>query len=152
MNFTFWVHLPTWLLMTFDLGIWLLTAWTYKGFQTKFGSNRTSNFSNEATFTFSAYLTTWPQITFDLDMWHLTSSTNEGSHVAPMTQLWLKSPVEIHQSMWWKVEPNVNLFSQLQATVEKSDPCLSFLLKQATQKVGCHGYLQTREFTKWRTR
>ena len=30
-------------------------------------------------------------MTFDLDMWPLTSSTNEGSHVAPVTQLWLKS-------------------------------------------------------------
>ena len=49
------------------------------------------NFSNGAIFTFLVYLTTWPQMTFDLDMWPLTSSTNEGSHVASMTQLWLKS-------------------------------------------------------------
>ena len=31
MNFTFWAHLTTWPLMTFDLGIWLLTTWTFKG-------------------------------------------------------------------------------------------------------------------------
>ena len=30
-------------------------------------------------------------MTFDLDIWPLTSSTNEGSHVASMPQLWLKS-------------------------------------------------------------
>ena len=30
-NFTFWAHLTTWPLMTFDLGIWPLTTWTYKG-------------------------------------------------------------------------------------------------------------------------
>ena len=93
--FTFSAYLTTWPKMTFDLGIWPSTAWTYEGshiisinqiwFQSDF------NFSNEATFTFLAYLTTWPQMTFDLDMWPLTSSTNEGSHVASMTQLWLKS-------------------------------------------------------------
>ena len=64
-------------------------------------------FSNEATFTFSAHLTTWTQINFDLDMWTLIVSTNEGSHFASMTQLWLKY-------IMWKVEPNVNLFSQQQ--------------------------------------
>ena len=30
-------------------------------------------------------------MTFDLDMWSLTTSTNADSHVASMTQLWLKS-------------------------------------------------------------
>ena len=94
-NFTFWTHLTTWPLMTFDLGIWPLTTWRYKGShivsinQVWFQSD--INFSNEATFTFSAYLTTWPQMTFDLDMWPLTSSINAGYHVASMTQLWLKS-------------------------------------------------------------
>ena len=94
-TFTFSVYLTTWSQMTFDLGIWHLTTWTYEGshiisinhvwFQSDF------NFSNGANFTFSAYLSTWPQMTFDLDMWPLTSSTNESSHVAPRTQVWLKS-------------------------------------------------------------
>ena len=102
-----WLHLFKWdhfhlfslsynlTLDDLDLGIWPLTVWTYEGShiisinQVWFQSHR--NFSNEATFTFSAYLTTWPQMTFDLDMWPLTSSTNEGSHVASMTQLLLKS-------------------------------------------------------------
>ena len=95
LNFTFWAHLTSWPLMTFNLGIWSLTTWTCNKshnvsinqvwFQSDF------NFLNEATFTFSAYFTTWPQTIFDLDMWPLTSLTNEGSHVASMTQLWLKS-------------------------------------------------------------
>ena len=93
--FTFSTYLTIWPQMTFGLVIQPLTAWTYKVshiilinqvcFQSDF------NFSNGAIFTFSAYLTTWPQMTFDLDIWSLTSSTNEGSNVASMTQLWLKS-------------------------------------------------------------
>ena len=92
--FTFSAYLTTWPQVTFDLGTWPLTAWTYEGShiisinQVWFKSD--FNFSNEIIFTFSAYLTTWPQMTFDLDIWTLTSSTNEGSHVASMTQLWLK--------------------------------------------------------------
>ena len=88
-------YLTTWPQMTFDLGTWPLTAWTYESLhiisinQVWFKSD--FNFSNKAIFTFLAYLTTWPQMTFDLDMWPLTSSTNEGSHIVPMTQLWLKS-------------------------------------------------------------
>ena len=40
----------------------------------------------------SHFLTTWlHQMNFDLDMWPLTSLTNEASHVASITQLWLKS-------------------------------------------------------------
>ena len=92
--FTFSAFHTTWPQMTFDLGTWPLTAWTYYGShiitinQVWFQSNFI--FSNEVTFIFSAYLITWPQMTFDLDMQPLTS-TNEGSHVASMTQLWLKS-------------------------------------------------------------
>ena len=74
--------------ITFDcMNIWRFTYYIIH--QVWFNSD--FNFSNEGIFTFSAYLTTWPQMTFDLDIWHLTSSTNEGSHVASMTQLWLKS-------------------------------------------------------------
>ena len=74
--------------MTFDcMNIWRFTY--YINNQVWFKSD--FNFSNEAIFKFSAYLTTWPQMTFDLDIWPLTSPTNEGSQVASMTQLWLKS-------------------------------------------------------------
>ena len=56
--------------------------------------------------------------------------------------------VEIHPSMW-KIEPNVNLFSQQTTTTTptdnnrgQSDPYVSFLLRQATQKgricLSCH--------------
>ena len=88
--------------MTFDhMNIWQSPY--HRPYQyTKFGSNQTSTFQMKLlshfqpfqmrlTFTFSAYLATWPQMIFDLDMWPLTSSTDEGSHVASMTQLWLKS-------------------------------------------------------------
>ena len=102
--FTFSAYLTTWPQMTFDLGILPLTAWTYEGshiisinqvwFQSDF------NFSNEATFTFSAYLTTWPQMTFDLiNKWGFPCCNYD------------PTLVEIHQTMW-KLEPNVNLFSQ----------------------------------------
>ena len=83
------------------------------------------NFSNEAMF--SDYLTTWPQITFDLGIWPLTTWRYKGSHIISINQVWFQSKaltiqgfpyciydptlVEIHRSMW-KVEPNVNLFSQ----------------------------------------
>ena len=94
-NFTFSAYLTTWPQMTFDLGMQPLTSSTNEGscvisinqvwFQSDF------NFSNEANFAFSAYLTTWPHMTSDLGMWPLTSSPNAGSHVAPMTQVYLKS-------------------------------------------------------------
>ena len=116
-HFHIWTYLTTWPQMTFDLSIWPSTAWTYEGScivsinQVLFQSN--FNFSNEITFTFSACLTTWPQMTFDLDMWPLTSLTYEGSHVASIIQLWLKS---IKACGLWKLEPNVNLFSQQTTT------------------------------------
>ena len=56
-------------------------------------------------------------------MWLLTSATHEGSHVASIYDPTL---IKIYQSMW-KVEPNVNLFSQQQTKVDKAIPtCLSF--------------------------
>ena len=94
-KFTFSGYLTSWPQMSFDLDLRPLTAWTYEGFHiisiNQFWFKSDFNFSNEGIFTFSAYLTTWPQMTFDLDIWPLTSSTNEGSHVASMTQLCLKS-------------------------------------------------------------
>ena len=120
--------------MTFDLGTWPLTAWTYEGShiisinQVWFKSD--FNFSNEAIFTFSAYLATWIQMTFDLDTWPLTSSTNKGFRVTSTTL------VKIHQSVW-KLEPNVNPFFTTDNNYSgQSDPYVSFLLRQATQKLG----------------
>ena len=68
--FIFSACITTWPQMTFDLGIWPLTTWTYEDshiisinqLQVWFQSN--FNFSNEANFTYSAYLITWPQMTF----------------------------------------------------------------------------------------
>ena len=78
-------------LLIFDLGIWHLTALTYKRphkYQfTKFASNRTSTFQMRL----HIFITTWPKTTFELDVWPLIASTNVGSHVATMTRLWLKS-------------------------------------------------------------
>ena len=94
-KFYFTGYLINWHHMTFDLHLWPLTSWVCEGSyiiwinQVWFQSN--FNFSNEVNFTFWANLATWPQMTFDLHMWPSTSSTNEGSHVASMTQLWLKS-------------------------------------------------------------
>ena len=136
---TFSAYLTFWPQMTFDLGIWPLTAWTYQGshiisinqvwFKLDF------NFSNEAIFTFSAYLTTWPQLwpwymTFDLiNKWGFPCCIYD------------PTLVKIHQSMW-KIEPNVNPFfttdnnnNRQQGTKWISDPCVSFLLRQATQKM-----------------
>ena len=98
--FTLSVYLTTWPQMTFDLGTWPLTAWTYEGShiisinQVWFKSD--FNISNETIFTFSAYLTTWPQMTFDLiNKWGFTCCIYD------------PTLVKIHQSMW-KLEPNVN--------------------------------------------
>ena len=135
--FTFSAHLTTWPQMAFDLGTWLLTAWTYEGShiisinQLWFKSD--FNFSNEAIFTFSAYFTTWLQMTFDLDIWPLTSLTNEGSHVASMTQLWLKSIKACGRESQMLIlfhdrhQPSTDNSGQ-------SDPYVSFLLRQATQE------------------
>ena len=101
--FTFSAYLTAWPQMTFDLGKWPLTAWTYEGshivsinrvwFKSDF------NFSNEAIFTFSAYLTTWPCYIYDPTL------------------------VEIHQSMW-KIEPNVNPFHNRQLYGTKWSLCV----------------------------
>ena len=136
--FTFSAYLTTWPQMTFDLGIWPLTAWKYEGphfisiNQVWFKSDL--NFSNEAIFTFSAYLTIWPQMTFDLiNKWGFPCCIYD-----PTLD-------EIHQSMW-KIEPNVNPFfttdnnrHQQTTTTDnnrgQSDPYVSFLLlRQATQQ------------------
>ena len=126
-NFTFWVYLTTWSLMTFKLDTWSLTAWTYKGFINYIWFQSDFRFSNDATFTFSAYLS---QITFDLHMSPLTSSTNEGSYVASMAQLWLKS-IKTCRSLSQMLTRFVCLFGffsrQQTTTIHKTIPvCLSY--------------------------
>ena len=90
--FTFSVYLTTWPQMTFDLGIWPFTTWTYEGshiisihqvrFQSNFQLFKWGHFH-----IFS--LTVWPNdLRWPLTlMWPLTSSTNEGSHVA--SKFWI---------------------------------------------------------------
>ena len=124
--------------MIFDLGIWPLTTWTYKGShiasinQVWFQSD--SKFTNEATFIFSAYLTAWPQVTFDLDV--TFDLINKWG--VPCC-IYDPALAKIHQSMW-TVELNVNQLPVFKITTtdnnnsEQSDPYVSFLLRQATQK------------------
>ena len=72
------------------------------------------NFSNKVIVTFSPYLITWPQMTFDLHIWPLTLSTNEGSHVASITQLWLKSIKKMGFSIektWFSIKKKNTGFS-----------------------------------------
>ena len=96
--FTFSAYLTTWPQMTFDLGTWPMTAWTYEGShivsinQVWFKSR--INFSNEAIFTFSAHLTTLPhfQQILQLDLrWPLTLIYDLWPHqqmTVPMLHLW----------------------------------------------------------------
>ena len=110
---------------TFDLDIWPLTTWTYKGSHivtTKFGSNRTSTFQMRQLLHFQRILQLDPR-------WPLTLRCV----LLPHHKCWFPcciyypTLVEIHQSMW-KVEPNVNLFSQQTTTTswDKVIPmCLS---------------------------
>ena len=110
-----------------DLWPWYMTfvtTWTYEGshiiainqvwFQSDFQLFQWGHFH------ISAYLTTWPQMTFDFDV--TSGLINKWGFPCCIYDLTL---VEIHQSMC-KVEPNVNLFSQQQTTVDKVIPvCLS---------------------------
>ena len=91
--FTFSAYLTTWPQMTFDLGTWPLTAWTYDGSyiisinQVWFKSD--FNFSNEANFTFfsiSYNLTSndlWPHQQMRVPMLHLWPNCgwNPSKHV-----------------------------------------------------------------------
>ena len=123
----------------------LLTAWTYEvshiiSIKTKLDSNRASAFQMRLLSHFQ------PILQLDL-RWPLTLICDLRPHQqmrVSMLHLWPNfgwNP-EIHQSMW-KVEPNVNLFSQQQQQTTpadnnsgQSDPCVSFLPRQATQKAG----------------
>ena len=138
-NFTFWIHRTTWPLMTFDLGIWPLTVWTFKRSHIVYCINKPSlvpsgfqlfKWGHFHIFSLSYNLTSddlWPwYVIFDLiNKWGFPC--------------WVYDPTlfEIHQNMW-KVEPNVNLFSQQTSDNNNNrgqiDPYVSFLLGQATQK------------------
>ena len=89
--------------MTFDLGMWSMTSWTYEGVhiisinQVRFWSD--FNFSTEVNFTFSVHLTTWPQMTFDLGIWPfitcgiwpLIAWLYESSRIKSINQVWFRS-------------------------------------------------------------
>ena len=131
--------------MTFDLGIWHLTAWTHEGSHINRPSlvhigRQLFKWGHFHIFSLSYNLTSddlWPwYVTFNLiNKWRFPCCIYD------------PTLVEIHQSMW-KLEPNVNLFSQQQTTrlvtgtdyssnnnnSGQSDPYVSFLLRQATQK------------------
>ena len=79
----------------------------------------------------------WP-LTLICDLWH-------HQQMGFPCCIYEPTLVEIHQSMW-KLEPNVNLFSQQQQQTTykrqrqdnnsgQTDPYVSFLLRQATQKI-----------------
>ena len=115
--FTFSAYLTTGPQMTFDLGIWPLTTWTYEGShiisinQVWFKSD--FNFSNKAIFTFSAYLTTWPQITFDLGIWPLTAWTYEGSHIISINQVWFQSDFNFSNKAIFTVLAYLTIWPQI---------------------------------------
>ena len=139
--------------MTFDLGTWPLTAWTYEGSHI-ISINRTSTFQMRpfSHFSLSYNLTSddlWPSyMTFDLiNQWGFPCCICD------------PTLVEIHQRMW-TIEPNVNPFSQQTTTTAdhdnnkqqgtKSDPYVSFLLRQVTQKwvtsCKCEGFAKLIKF------
>ena len=112
-----------------DLGIWPLTNWTYKGSHNVSINHvwfQTSTFQMILFHIFSLSYNL-PQITFDLDMWPLTSLTNGG----PMLHLW--------PNFGWNPSRHVEgrarccLFTT-DNNSGQSDPYVSFLLRQATQK------------------
>ena len=117
--FTFSAYLTSWPQMTFDLGTWPLTAWTYEGSLiisiNQVWLKSDFNFSNEAIFTFLAYLTTWPQMTFDLDIWPLRGHNNYGLGV------WEK--ITVLEKTYFQMRSSFNIFSV---------PCY-FLLNIGTQ-------------------
>ena len=115
-NFAFY----TWPLMTFDLGIWPLTASIYKGSHilsiNQVWLQSDFHFSNEATFTFPVYLTTWPQI--NLWPWYVTFDLINKCRFP--CYIYDTTLVEIHQS----IKANVNPFSQQTSTEYKVILCV----------------------------
>ena len=100
-----------------DLWPWFVTFWPHEHMkvpilykQTKFGSNQTSTFQMRAFSHFQPILQLdlrWP-LTLICDLWHINIWGFPCCIYDPTL-------VEIHQSMW-KIQPNVNLFSQQQTT------------------------------------
>ena len=135
-DFTFWAHLTTWRLM--DLWPWYMTFYHMNIQRVIYCINKLHlvpiglqlfKWGHFHIFSLSYNLTSddlWP--------WYVTVDLiNKWGFPCCIYDLAL---VEIHQSMW-KVEPNVNLFSQQQQTIgDKMIPIyVSFLLRQATQKL-----------------
>ena len=71
-------------------------------------------------------------MTFDLDKWTLTSSTNEGSRVAFMIQVWLKSI-----KICWRYGQMLTFFykkNHIQYTYKNSDYISLFLTTFQTRQ------------------
>ena len=109
--FTFSAYLTTWPQMTYDLGIWPLTTWTYEG------SHIIS--INQVWFQLDFQLFKWGHFYIFSLSYNLTSDDLWPWYVTfHFIKKWgfprcIYDPtlVEIHQSMW-KLEPTVKLFSQ----------------------------------------
>ena len=132
--FTFSAYPATWPQMTFDLWyvtfdcitIWMFTYYINKPSLAQTGL-QLFKWGHFHIFSLSYNLTSndlWPWI-----WWPLTSSTNEGSHVASMTQLWFKSI-----KACGRYSQMLTLFHNNNINRRQSDPYVSFLLRQATQK------------------
>ena len=140
--FTFSTDLTTWPQMTFDLGIWLLTAWTYEG-------SHIIGPINWSLVPIGLQLFKWGHfhifsLSYNLtsdDLWPWYVTFNFISKWGFPYCIYDPTLVKIHHSMWKVVEPNVNLYSHQQQTTNnnnsgQSDPYVLFLPRQATQKEG----------------
>ena len=116
--FTFSAYLTTWPPMTFDLVTWPLSAWTYEGSHiipiNQVWFTMDFNFSSKSKFTFS---TLSYNLTSD-DLWPWYMTLDLISKWGFPCCIYEPTLVEIHQSMW-KIEPNVNPFSQQTTTGDK---------------------------------
>ena len=134
--FTFLAYLKTWPQMTFDIGTWPLTAWTYGGSyilsnnQVWFKSDL--NFSNEAIFTLSYNLNSF-------DLWHWYMTFDRINKFGFLFCIYDPTLIEMHQSMW-RIELKVKAYfttdNRQQQIVDKVIH-VSFLPRQATQKWNC---------------
>ena len=122
-----------------DLWPWFVTCWPHEHMKVPI-----FKWGHFLIFSLSYNLTSdelWPwYVTFDLiNKWGFPCCIND------------PTLVDIHQSMW-KLEPNVNPFSQQQTTTTdnrgQSDPYVSFLLRQVTQKPAFH-YHKACSFCDW---
>ena len=138
--------------MTFDLGMWSLTAWTYEGFHII--SNKPSLVPIRLQlFKWGHFLHFQPILQLDL-RWPLTLICDLWPHQQMRFPCCIYDPtlVELHQSMW-KLEPNVNLFSQHQQTTTtstnnrwQSDQCVFPAKAEDTKRIIVHKITWNNQF------